>query len=288
MIILIIIVAAVVAFVWYSIKDGNKEQTCASCGKTILEKNVAHHFYNDGKCICWDCNEKVKPYIHSGGDGFLIDYSNWSYEDYLNCVDFAETMKTEIGKFHPDYKYGSLEVDTENLLFTISPILPQETKKVMRFQDILDYSFSFSDMSESKGLVRNTITANEIFQVVLKLPPMCQAEVILKNGVQIESSKKKLFSKTNYDLPEDFEAAMRIFSSCVVASKQVNPAGASVDEMQKALALFMYDDIKEVTKENLKERRNTMIKTFHPDNNESNEAFSQKINNAYDVLNQYL
>lgn len=287
MIILIIIVAAIVGFIVIERKDRNKELTCAYCGKTFLQKEGAHHFYKDGKCICWDCNEKVKPYTCAAYP-YQIKYNEWSYEDYLNCVDFAETMKIESAKFHPNYKYGPLEVDMENLLFTISPILPQGTKIVLRFQDILDYSFSLSNMSESKGIVRNTITANEIFHVVLNLPPLCSGDALLKENVSIESSKKKLFSKANYDLPEDFEAAMRIFSSCVVASKQVNPAGASVDEMQKALALFMYDDIKEVTKENLKERRNTMIKTFHPDNNESNEAFSQKINNAYDVLNQYL
>ena len=31
-------------------------------------------------------------------------------------------------------------------------------------------------------------------------------------------------------------------------------------------------------------QRNILIKAFHPDNNESNESYSQKINAAYELL----
>jgi DnaJ-class molecular chaperone len=34
----------------------------------------------------------------------------------------------------------------------------------------------------------------------------------------------------------------------------------------------------------LKQQRNALIKAFHPDNNESNETYAQKINAAYELL----
>ena len=61
-----------------------------------------------------------------------------------------------------------------------------------------------------------------------------------------------------------------------------------ISELEKALALFMFDDIKDVTEESLKKQRNTLIKAFHPDNNTSNEAYSQKINSAYELLHSYI
>lgn len=46
----------------------------------------------------------------------------------------------------------------------------------------------------------------------------------------------------------------------------------------------MFDSIDEVTKDSLKKQRNALNKAFHPDNDEQNEAYSQKINAAYELL----
>lgn len=59
---------------------------------------------------------------------------------------------------------------------------------------------------------------------------------------------------------------------------------SQIDDIQKAMALFMFDSMSDVTEENLKKQRNALIKAFHPDNSEDNEIYSQKINAAYDLL----
>ena len=82
---------------------------------------------------------------------------------------------------------------------------------------------------------------------------------------------------------------IREFTLCIYIEQQKRNASYqqqnyNIDELDKALALFMFDSMDSVTEENLKKQRNMLIKAFHPDNNESNDTYSQKINTAYDVL----
>ena len=55
-------------------------------------------------------------------------------------------------------------------------------------------------------------------------------------------------------------------------------------EIREALAVFLFDDISEVTLEKLKTQRNKLIKSFHPDGTNENEKYAQKINAAYELL----
>jgi hypothetical protein len=68
------------------------------------------------------------------------------------------------------------------------------------------------------------------------------------------------------------------------ARQQSQAASYNIDEVQKALALFMFDSMDDVTEENLRKQRNALNKAFYPDNNEQKETYSQKINAAYDLL----
>ncbi|WP_036607569.1 hypothetical protein [Oribacterium sp. P6A1] len=58
----------------------------------------------------------------------------------------------------------------------------------------------------------------------------------------------------------------------------------SSTDLNKALALFMFDSLNEITEEKLKRQRNILIKAFHPDNALSDDEYSKKINNAYSIL----
>lgn len=55
------------------------------------------------------------------------------------------------------------------------------------------------------------------------------------------------------------------------------------------MALFMLDDLENITLEKVKMQRNRLIKTFHPDKGSADDTnYAQKINNAYEVLKSYL
>lgn len=55
-------------------------------------------------------------------------------------------------------------------------------------------------------------------------------------------------------------------------------------ELREALAVFLFDDISEVTLDKLKSQRNKLIKSFHPDGTNEDEKYAQKINAAYELL----
>ena len=55
------------------------------------------------------------------------------------------------------------------------------------------------------------------------------------------------------------------------------------------MALFMVDDLENITLDELKKIRNRLIKTFHPDANDASDTgYSQKISDAYEILKSVL
>ena len=56
-------------------------------------------------------------------------------------------------------------------------------------------------------------------------------------------------------------------------------------QLQQAMALFMIDDLNGLTLDDIKQRRNRLIKTFHPDHGGAGDTqYAQKINSAFEVL----
>lgn len=55
-------------------------------------------------------------------------------------------------------------------------------------------------------------------------------------------------------------------------------------ELTKALEMFDFNSIEEVTEEQLKKRRNNLMRTYHPDEGEGDVDIAQRINLAYDLL----
>lgn len=58
-------------------------------------------------------------------------------------------------------------------------------------------------------------------------------------------------------------------------------------ELIKAMGLYMLDDLN-VTEAELKSTRKKLIKTFHPDEGETMENFSQRVNSSYDLLKKHI
>lgn len=64
-------------------------------------------------------------------------------------------------------------------------------------------------------------------------------------------------------------------------NEEVKPQSSDIE---KALAIFMFDSLDEVTEEALKKQRNKLIKVYHSDSGEENEKYAQKINSAYELI----
>ena len=123
----------------------------------------------------------------------------------------------------------------------------------------------------------------------MNVPKVCLEEV-LDSGVLLKARKEGYFSsKYEYSLTPEFIEVIRAFTICAhIEESRRNGTrheeSMNIGEIEKALALIMFDSMDEVTEDALKRQRNALIKAFHPDNNESNETYSQKINAAFDLL----
>lgn len=214
---------------------------------------------------------------------------NWSYKDYTDYLAWDEATKEERAQFQPNVIYGdvcTMSVDSERGLFCLDGT---KSGMVFRFSDLTDYELNFKPEEVKEGFFGDRIKGNEFAMVELAAPRVTLEEV-LGIGVDLPARKKGFISsKYEYEFSNEFMELIQAFSICVYIEanrrNSVNqPIATDIGEVQKALALFMFDSIDEVTQDSLKKQRNTLIKAFHPDNAEANEAYSQKINAAYDLL----
>lgn len=279
----IIVLAIIVLVILGKMGVFRKPDECKNCGKTI--KGTEQTVFLEGNfCLCKECAAKIHPQI--------LKYAkeNWSYADYTDYLAWEEATKEERSRFNPDVTYGldnKLSIDTERGLFSFG--VGTEVGMVLRFADLTDYELNFKPEEVKEGLLGDKVKGNEFITVDLSAPRVYLEEVI-NYGVKLRLRKKGFLStKYEYELPDEFLEAIRAFTICVYIEAQrregtYNQESQNIGEIEKALALFMYDSMDEVTEASLKQQRNTLIKAFHPDNNESNEAYSQKINAAYELL----
>ena len=277
----IIVIAIVVLMVLWKMGVFRKPSECKNCGKTL--KGTEQQVFKHGDfCLCKECVDKIHPQI------VYYAKEKWDYTDYMNYLTWEDATKEERAQFNPDVIYGhQLSIDTERGLFSIG--IGITDGMVFRFVDLIDYELNFKPEEVKQGLVGEKVKGNEFVMVELSSPSV-YLEKVINRGVNLKLRKKGILStKYEYELSDRFLEAIRDFTICVYIAAQrhegtYNQESQNIGEIEKALALFMYDSMDEVTEASLKQQRNALIKTFHPDNNESNEAYSQKINAAYELL----
>lgn len=280
----IIIIAVIVLIVLFKVGVFRKEGACQCCGKKL--KGTEQQVFNGSNrfVLCKDCMDKIHPQILSYAK------SNWSYDDYDNYLAWEEATKDEREQFNPDATYGygcQINVDTDRGLFSLGT--GKKGGLVFRFADLTDYELNFKPEEVKEGFLGDKVKGNEYVTVELATPRVYLEEVV-NYGVKLRLRKKGILStKYEYELSDGFMDVIRAFTVCIYV-EEARRSGAmhdnSVDigEVEKALALFMFDSMDEVTEDALKKQRNALIKAFHPDNAEANEAYSQKINAAYELL----
>lgn len=284
----LLIVIAIIAVVAV-VKSGvfNPPAQCQCCGVSL--KGTEQTLLGSEKVVlCKNCAEKIHPQI--------LGYAkkNWSYSDYTDYLAWEEETRQEREQFNPDVEYGNLcalKIDTKRGLFSLD--LGFKKSMVFRFADLVDFDLNFKPEKVKEGLLGDKVKGNEFAAVELSRPRVYLEEII-KYGVSLGLRKKGILSsKYEYELSDAFLEAIRTFTicACVEASKDndaYQQGSRDIGKIEKALALFMFDSMDEVTPDSLKQQRNALIKAFHPDNNESNETFSQKINAAYALLSSQL
>ncbi|MCR4611900.1 MAG: hypothetical protein K5644_08385 [Lachnospiraceae bacterium] len=281
-IILIVIVTVVVLVILSNSGVFRKAAKCGYCGnmvdgpqQTILETNE--------EVLCPNCAKRIHPQIKEYAK------ENWNLQDYSNYITWDDDTREERSRFQPDCTYGrvdKLALDTERGLFMISR---NNDGLVLRIRDLFDYDFNFRPDKVEDKLLSNTVFGTEYMTADFSFPKIF-IEGTLDECVQLDAKKKGVISpKYEYELRTGFLDIIRAFSICgyIIFQRMEdsnNQTSRDIGEIEKALALFMFDSMDEVTEETLKQQRNALIKAFHPDNNDTNEGYSQKINDAYELL----
>lgn len=284
--VLIIIIAIIVLIVLSSKGVFKKPALCQACGAQLKgTKQIWFGEIDSQFVLCKNCADRIHPQIRN----YAKDHWNYfNYTDYLSWE--AETWQ-ERSQFSPTYVYGYVNqvmVDTERGLFCITtPYV--NNGLIFRFADLNDYQIDFEATDMKDGFLNTKVKGSEFIMVELSRPAVLLEEIINTDVSYTARQKGFLSSKYEYCLSDEFSELIREFTLCIYIEQQKRNASYqqqnyNIDELDKALALFMFDSMDSVTEENLKKQRNMLIKAFHPDNNESNDTYSQKINTAYDVL----
>lgn len=281
--ILFIVIAIVVLVVLFKKGVFRKEAECQACGTSV--KGTEQTLLGpNGVVLCKHCAAKIHPRI------MPYAKTDWNFEDYNDYISWEEETKEERNQFDPDYDYRNiLSIDMDHGLFSVGS--GKKAGMVFRFADIDSYELNFKPQELKEGILGDKVQGDEYITLQLSRPNVYLEEVV-NYGVKVRARKKGIIStKFEYGFSKEFSEIVRAFAICVYLESQTRKKANDIiqesqriSEIEKALALFMFDSMDEVTTENLKKQRNALIKAFHPDKNETNEAYSQKINAAYDLL----
>lgn len=283
--IILIIIAIIVILILRSLGVFNKPANCEHCGKEL--KGTEQVYVGPGAfrfILCGNCYSKIN---------IAIEYyakRNWRYSDYVDYLNWEEETHEERDKFNSSYSYpikkskhSRIDVDIENGLFRYNAV--DDIGIVFRFSDIAEGNIDFEPSEIKDGIINTKVKGDEYIEFTMNRPCFSNHAILRKDVACVAKPEKLFSSKYNYYMADEFVDFIRTFSICFhMAHQQMEQNTEDITEIEKALALFMFDSMDEVTEDNLRKQRNILIKAFHPDNNESNESYSQKINAAYELL----
>ncbi|MBP3569624.1 MAG: hypothetical protein J6K04_10715 [Lachnospiraceae bacterium] len=259
-----------------------KDVFCAECGDKT--KMLSRTGLSDGNYLCSKCMSIVPMYMQKS---FIEVYELEDYKDFKKYVEFSnETLRP---MFHETHCYENIHIDTENGIFCIDYLINDKTL-FLDFEDVTRFDLIFKAEEFKEGMLGDKVVGKVLFELAMDLPAFYYTDVI-KNNAKGKAKKKLFGGKIEFENPEGMDEflyfAQRTWQEALEA-KEDQTGGvveSETSELQRAMALFMIDDLKDISKDELKNLRNRLIKTFHPDAGESDSAkHAQKINDAYEII----
>ena len=267
-----------------------KEIYCARCGKKtnmLFRTKLA-----DGNYLCSDCTSMIPDYMmHSVRTSpcYTLD----GYKNLVEYINFSNLVLRSL--FQETHAYYNIHLDVDHGLFYIGKSINDNTV-FLRMRYIDDYNLTFSAEEIKEGTFGDKITGKVLFRIQMGHPIFYHEEVLDYNS-RVKAKKAFFGTEYRYENPKGMDEFLLFFEAAIVADLEAYQASLEDEyggaeettELQQAMSLFMIDDLSTVTFESIKEQRNRLIKTFHPDTtSDSNTKYAQKINSAYDILKQYL
>lgn len=274
-----------------------KEIKCRHCGdKTAILSRVR---LADEQYICNKCT--------SGIPSDLINkISEYDYDEFVKLREYMDVTNTELAKkFRESQRYQCIHLDSEHGIFYLDGMRP---RIYFHLWDLTRFDLSFHPDEVKEGMFGTKVTGKIYLEIETTFPHFYKEEIIDHYAKASAQVKGLLSNKVTYENPKDMDDFLHYFMKawqrCIDRAieqwehehPEYNNArsaqyqeSSTPSELQQAMALFMLDDLQNVTLDDIKAQRNRLIKTFHPDHGDSADTgYAQKINNAYEVLKSYL
>lgn len=279
-----------------------KDVFCDECGQKagLLFRTKL----KDGKYLCSRCTELVPGHAyHSLANEYTFDMYH-SFKDY---VQYSNNYLRP--QFFETHSYYTIHIDAVHKLFYIGHTVGAHTV-FYHFRNIQDFNLVFSAKDYKEGMIADKIVGKVLMELVMDTPYF-RCEEVLDSSAKTKAEKSLFGSTIRYGNPKGmdvfYETFLSVWKEAIIESledevdceyaqeqeysqSQHNSTNSSnSSELQKAMALFMIDDLSNTTLNELKTQRNRLIKTFHPDVSGSNSTqYAQRINTAYEILKQAL
>lgn len=265
-----------------------KDIYCADCGKKtnlILRTRLT-----DGNYLCSTCTARIPKFML---ESFYEHYDLENYYSLKQYINYSDTslrpMFKETNKFH------DIHLDAHNRLFYLGYDINEKTV-FFHLYCIDDYDITFSAEEFKEGMLGDKVKGKVLFRITNDYPAF-HYETVLDYGAQAKAKKVFFGTEVKYENPGGMDDFLLFFQTAYLEDLRILCDSLSDDEdenetdnqLQCAMSLFMIDDLKDCTLEQLKAQRNRLIKTFHPDKSSDNDTkYAQKINAAYEVLKKHL
>lgn len=210
------------AAAWLLARTGvfKKAARCRHCGKTVpgpQQKTIGKD--EDAFVLCGDCASKVhEQVLRSAGEDF-------TYQDYLDCLDWQDETAGERAAFSPEYSYGgpqwhgeTLEVDEKHGLFRLGT--KKKPGEVFRFEDLKEWDMGFIPETIKEGVMTRESEGTDYFAASLMKPAIVLKGCLRRKAV---CKAERHDGVLQYILPERFKSIIDAFGRC--ANAALGPAG---------------------------------------------------------------
>ena len=256
-------------------KKFNKDIYCVNCG--VRTGLLTRARFVDGKCLCLKCQCALPAFLNE-------NIGKISSQEYGGLFEYMNTTSKELAKvFKKTNKFSHLQFDTVNSILRYK--YKQTTPIYINIDDI-----SYFDLRVKEGKVEGISD----IQIVMECnnPKFSIDETLAENEI---TSQCYDFMDTYYSMKVSAETNKQSegynqgYQNAYEQTESPKKTSSASEQLQKALALFMFDSLDDVTAESLKAQRNRLIKSFHPDTgSEDDNKYAQKINEAYTILLDYV
>lgn len=257
---------------------------CAECGnpaKAILRAKL-----QDGNYICPSCCRSIPYYAYQS---YLEEYTLEMYRFFKEYKKYSDEELRPV--FQETISYASLHLDENNGLFYIGLAIDKKTV-FLKLENLLAIDLVFKPKEVKSGITGQKVEGDVLIQLVMNEPYFKYEDKLIKD-VKAKAKKELFGTKVVYDNPKGMDEFCDAFARAwepYINARSSSAQQSQPSEFQQAMALFMLDSLEGVTIQDLKAHRNRMIKAFHPDKGGAADdtRYAQKINNAYEVLKNYV